>query len=243
MKSDSKYSAVKFGVNSLLAGTVAICLIFLQGCSNAGEGAVSGAAVGALSGLAIGSITGEAGAGAAIGAVVGGVGGAVIGDQKKRRDEAAKAAAQTPSQPTYATGVALGKFVGTWKVSGTVQNNGATLPVNGTAKGVVDKTYFVRLDIQLKDPRNGQTVEGTSIISQTGGRNLDMTNSYNTAPQVNRFRGEMDASGNVFNFTQVDSFNQPRSIVLRMGENRTFTAEAWDGNRRAETRNFTYVGP
>lgn len=56
------------------------------GCSNAGEGALSGAALGALGGLAIGSVTGSAGKGAAIGAVAGGIGGAVIGDQNERNE-------------------------------------------------------------------------------------------------------------------------------------------------------------
>jgi outer membrane lipoprotein SlyB len=58
--------------------------LFLGGCNNAGEGALSGAALGALGGLAIGSLTGSAGKGAAIGAVAGGIGGAVVGDQNER---------------------------------------------------------------------------------------------------------------------------------------------------------------
>ncbi|MGD9688178.1 MAG: glycine zipper domain-containing protein [Phycisphaerales bacterium] len=66
------------------AGLVGLTLV-ASGCSNAGEGALSGAAVGALGGLAIGSLTGSAGAGAAIGAVSGAVAGGVIGDQNERR--------------------------------------------------------------------------------------------------------------------------------------------------------------
>lgn len=57
------------------------------GCSNAGEGAISGAGLGALGGLAIGSFFGAAGTGAAIGAVGGALGGAVIGDQNERNEK------------------------------------------------------------------------------------------------------------------------------------------------------------
>jgi outer membrane lipoprotein SlyB len=72
---------------ALIAAGLAVTGLAAQGCSNAGEGALSGAGLGALAGLGIGSLTGSAGAGAAIGAIAGGVGGAVIGDQNERRDK------------------------------------------------------------------------------------------------------------------------------------------------------------
>ncbi len=71
---------------AVVAASGAGLLLVSTGCSNAGEGALSGAALGALGGLAIGSVTGSAGAGAVIGAVAGGVGGAVIGDQNERNE-------------------------------------------------------------------------------------------------------------------------------------------------------------
>ena len=63
----------------------AILVAGLSGCSNAGEGALSGGGLGAGAGAILGSLSGHAGTGAAIGAVVGGLGGAVIGDQNQRR--------------------------------------------------------------------------------------------------------------------------------------------------------------
>jgi YMGG-like Gly-zipper len=62
------------------------CMFSASGCSNAGEGAASGAALGALGGLAIGSLTGDMGKGAVVGAVLGGLSGLVIGDQNERAD-------------------------------------------------------------------------------------------------------------------------------------------------------------
>jgi uncharacterized protein YcfJ len=63
---------------------LATAALALTGCSNAGEGAFSGAALGALGGLTIGSLSGDAGEGAAIGAVSGAIVGGVIGDQNNR---------------------------------------------------------------------------------------------------------------------------------------------------------------
>ena len=72
----------------VIAGAALAGLVAVQaGCSNGGEGAVSGAALGALAGFGLGSLSGDAGKGAAAGAIVGGVGGAVLGDQNKRRND------------------------------------------------------------------------------------------------------------------------------------------------------------
>ena len=236
-----------------------LCLATLTGCNNAGQGAVSGAGIGALSGLAIGSLSGDAGKGAAIGAVVGGVGGAVIGDQNKRKAEQAQAQNPPPPPPpspapqvlvvqptphaSYATGAALGKLVGNWTVTGTVQDaNGSPLIVAGTAQSVVDKKYFVRLDLHIKDPRTDQVVDGTTVISQTGGRNLEMTNAYSSSPEMRVFRGEMDESGNVFTFTQYDPPVQSQRIILRTSGTRTWTADVWKGKQRTESLTFTWSG-
>lgn len=245
--------------SSWCSTSCALLLTLALGCSNAKQGAVSGAAVGAISGLAIGSLTGKAGAGAAIGAVVGGVGGAVIGDQNRRRDEAATSSTKTPtpaantatvvpvSQVTaapqaYSTGQALGRLVGGWRVSGSVIANGQSMPLSGTARGTVDKVYFVRLDLRLTDPRSGQTVEATSVLSQMGGRNLEMTNSSSTSPDVRHFRGQMDESGAVFSFNQTDPGAAGRTIILRMSADRSFTADVWQNGARAESLTF-YPGP
>src|SRR4051812_37111599 len=232
-----------------VATVLTLFAAFVSGCSNAGEGAVSGAGIGALSGLAIGSLSGNAGQGAAIGAVVGGVGGAVIGDQNKRKAE--QAAAQTPPppqqpppqvlvvqpspSPSYATGMALGNLVGNWTASGTVQDaSGSPTIVAGTAQSVVDKKYFVRLDLHVKDPRTDQMVDGTTVISQTGGRNLELTNAYSSSPVMTRFRGEMDESGNVFSFTQYDPPAQSQRIIIRSTGTRSWTADVWKGKQRTE---------
>jgi hypothetical protein len=228
-------------------------------CSNAGEGAVSGAAVGALGGLAIGSLSGNAGAGAAIGAVAGGIGGAVIGDQNRRRDEAVAASASQPPPPpppqqttvvvtqqggAYSTGYALGRLCGQFKINGTIWGGDTTqLPVSGQATGTVDKTYFVRLDMQLTDPRSGNKVQGTSVISQLGGRNLEMTNSSSLSPEVKRFKGTMDDSGTVFTFNQIEPASQSRRIVVRMSSGKDFTTDVWDGSNRQESYTFSWVGP
>jgi len=231
-----------------------VAAVMSGGCSNAGEGAVSGAAVGALSGLAIGSLTGGAGTGAAIGAVAGGVGGAVIGDQNRRKDEAAQAASRQPPPPTmvaystssnqgYPTAQALGRLVGKWQVNGTVgDGSGQTVPVTGTATGAIDKTYFLRLDLRLNDPRTGKVVEGTSVINQLGGRSLEMSNSFSTSPDLVRFQGQMDESGTMFNLGEIESAKGSRQVVIRMSTDGSWTADTWRGGTRGESFRFTPAG-
>ena len=72
-----------------LAAGLSLAAFGAAGCSNAGEGAFSGAALGTLAGLAIGSMSGNAGEGAAIGAIAGGLGGAIIADQNEKADQRA----------------------------------------------------------------------------------------------------------------------------------------------------------
>ena len=202
-----------------------------------------------VSGLAIGSLTGSAGKGAAIGAIVGGVGGAVVGDQNKRNREAAEAASSQPpptvvvtQQQPYVTGQALGRLVGQWKITGTINSGTANpLPVDGNATGTIDKTYFVRLDLNFTDPRTGQPVQGTSTISQTGGRGVEMANSFSTSPRVNQFKGNLDASGSIFELKQFDPPNSSRRVIIRLSSSNQWTADVWDGANRVESYTFTRI--
>jgi hypothetical protein len=236
-------------VRRFATGPVLVVTALSIGCSNAKEGAVSGAGIGALSGLAIGSLSGNAGAGAAAGAIVGGVGGAVIGDQNRRKDEAAAqaAAAQEKSAQTaayapvneYTTGAALGRLVGKWNVEGTIDGaDGKSLAVSGSATGSVERTYFLRLDVRFNDPRNNLIVEGSSIISQTGGRGIEMTNSFSTSPEMRIFTGKVDDTGSVFTFTQKDPAEGPRRITIRTTNGKGFTADMWNGDKRVESYTF-----
>jgi len=250
---------------------VLVAIAMGGGCENAQQGAVSGAGIGALSGLAIGSMSGNAGQGAAIGAIVGGVGGATVGDQNRRRNEEAARQASRSSQTivvqqppvstvvtvrsappvqsvivqgAYQTGSALGRLVGQWNATGTIDaGNGTTLPVRGTARATVDMTYFVRLDVHFTDPRSGSLVDGTMVISQTGQRGVELTSSFSSSPDVRRYTGEMDASGTVLNFSQVSPAHSSRRVVMRLSPGIEWTAEVWDRGSRIEAYTFTWVGP
>lgn len=207
--------------------------LFAGGCENAGQGAVSGAAVGSLSGLAIGSLTGSAGKGAAIGAIAGGLGGAVIGDQNRRRTEAEHASASYKATPM------LSSLVGNWVVKGSAQDaEGKPIAIDGTANAFADKSYFLKIDISVKDPRTGEMIEGTSVIGQEGGHRVSMTNSFSSIPETRRFEGEMDPSGSIVTLRQVSPPSERKIIVRIAGSNR-WAAEAWEGSRRTENMEFT----
>lgn len=66
-------------------GLLSLATLVASGCSNGGEGALSGAALGAIAGMGLGSLSGDMGKGAAAGAIVGGLGGLILGDQNARR--------------------------------------------------------------------------------------------------------------------------------------------------------------
>jgi len=224
-------------------GTMLLALAAMEGCETAGQGAVSGGAIGALSGLAIGSMTGSAGKGAAIGAVTGVVGGAIIGDQNRRKHEQAMAASPAPAPVNYEAAAALERFVGRWKVDGWAQLPGRErTKLSGEATGVADKNFFVRMEIRLADPGGGESIEGTSVLSQNGGRRITMVNSFSTSPDTKRFEGELDASGSIFTLQQV-SPKADRRIVLRQSGTASWVAEAWEsgpgGDVRTESLTFT----
>ena len=78
-----------------------------------------------------------------------------------------------------------------------------------------------------------------AVISQRGGRGVEMTNSFSSSPEVKRFTGEMDPSGSVFNFAQVDPPGSARRIIIRTSNGATWTTDVWDGGRRVESYTFT----
>lgn len=251
---DNRLIGSRGAIGVMLAGCIALAV----GCSNAKQGALSGAGIGALSGLAIGSLTGSAGEGAAIGAIVGGVGGAIIGDQNRRREEAAQQQSQQPPaasqgmQPVqttttvveYRTGGPLAGLLGKWNVVGEMNDNGRPLAFTGSAVGAVDKTYFVRIDMTIQDPRNGATIQGTSIVSQHGGTNIQMTNTSSSSPTVRRFAGNMDPSGSFFNLIEIDVAPgaQARRLIIRFMPDGHWTCDVWGGvygqDQKLETYNF-----
>jgi hypothetical protein len=184
----------------------------------------------------------------------------VIGDQNKRREEASTQSRQAgqpqpaqaagyatgssvpvvyASQQDYLTGQALGRLVGQWRITGSIDaGDGKMLPVSGTGTGAVERKYFVRLDLRFTDPRTGQPVEGTGMISQTGGRGLEMSNSFSTSPEVRLFKGSMDQSGTIFSLSQFDPPAPSRRLTIRLSAGRGWTADVWNDDKRVESYTF-----
>ena len=143
-------------------------------------------------------------------------------------------------QQPYVTGASLGRLIGKWQIAGTIDSgNGTPLPVAGTATGTVDKTYFVRLELSFTDPRTNQSVQGSSVISQTGGRGIEMTNSFSSSPTVNHFRGDMDSSGTIFDLKQFDPTNTGRRVTIRLSSDSQWTVNVWNGSKLIESYTFT----
>lgn len=177
------------------------------GCETAGQGAVSGGAIGALGGLAIGSMTGSAGTGAAIGAISGAVVGGVIGDQNRRKNEEAAAGRVPPPPPPSTTTVviqpadrdrqSLGRMVGEWRVRGWSEViTGDRSSLTGTATGVVDGAYFLRLDMRLTaEGAAARPVSGTVTLASEPGLGVTMSSRFDDAPSISRFVGTASSDG------------------------------------------------
>jgi hypothetical protein len=70
-----------------------------------------------------------------------------------------------------------------------------------------------------------------------------MTGSFSSSPDVRRYRGEMDASGNVISLNQFSPASPSRRIVMRLSAGTAWTAEVWDCRSRVESYTFTWVSP
>ncbi len=201
-----------------VAAALLAAVMLAGGCNNAGEGAVSGAAIGALSGLAIGSLSGDAGTGAAIGAVAGAVGGGVLGDQNARRgdrsgtrsaaDRPAPALTARPSdtsrpRPADVDRQALARLDGSWRLSGWDEPvRGRRIEVTGTIDGEIDRSYYVRWDIDAT--AGGERIGGTVTFASEPRYGITMVSRFDSSPHVNRFAGTVSGDGRVFSLDERD---------------------------------------
>jgi hypothetical protein len=202
---------------------MAIAATVICGCARTSKDVVvAGGDVGTFSGITTGSTAGgDASAGATIGATT------------------------RPAAPgagvAYVTGSALARMVGEWRVSGKIESGPEqTLVISGSARGTIENTYFLRLDLRFRDPRTGGMVRGSSVIGQTGGRGVEMSSTFSSSPQVKRFRGQMDAAGDAFELMQFEPPHVSRRLVLTLTDT-GMTVEAWEGKRRVEL--YTFARP
>jgi uncharacterized protein YcfJ len=214
---------------------VALGLSTVSGCSNAKQGALSGAGIGALTGLAIGSISGNAGEGAAIGAIVGGVGGAVVGDQNRRRNEVATPPTTAPSQAASfdqydRDRLALARFARRWDVSGWETVAGQRHFVNGVATGVVERNYFVRLDMSMTvDGQPQQRSEGSIVLGSEPGRGVTMSSRFDTSPMTFSYTGQIVDGGDTIVFNEsAGSSQRGRQVTIRFLSPDEFVADVTD---------------
>lgn len=236
---------------------IAVVLIgaaqWLSGCSNAKQGALSGAGIGALSGLAIGSLSGNAGKGAAIGAILGGVGGGVIGDQNKRsQDQAATREAGTRAMP--ATVVAadadramIGRLAGRWSLTGwseVVASDRRDL--RGSAEGVVEQDYFLRLDASIV-VGPGDTRTGVLLFASEPGRGVTLSSRFSDSPSTSRFLGSGSADSRTITLEEVDSIipGVRRRMVIRFQSPSEWVVDVTNlaGPDGARIGSFRFVRP
>jgi hypothetical protein len=139
---------------------------------------------------------------------------------------------------TYETGHALGDFVGAWTAAGWAQGaEGPRREIRGTAEGVRDKNYFVRLDVSYPDPASPTPVTGTCVFAQMGGRTVKLTTWFSSSPIMRQYIGTMSADGKRFTFE-----DGGRTLILKVNGSTSWEAEVWNDGRQIEGYTFTRTG-
>lgn len=211
--------------NLIMIHILLLAVALAAGCasnpddSNLKKGATTGAAVGAGFGLLVGALTGDseiaataAVAGAAAGAVEGGYEG-YRQDQENSRTQALADAirhsgeAQPSADPDARAREELTRFLGAWKVTGWVQDEGQRREVSSQVNGTVQMSYFVEMAwVDLNVQGIDVPLWGTSTMGYSDQSGYSVSTRFNTVPEPMEIdNGRWDASQRAFIFDSEDA--------------------------------------
>ena len=178
------------------------------------QGAKTGAAIGASAGLLFGVLAGDSdmavaamAMGAAAGAVEGGYEGFRQDQENNRTSDIADAIRQSgqgqpASDPDIRAREELTRFLGSWSMTGWVQDEAERRNVSAQVNGSVKMNYFVEmawLDLKIEGI-NGQ-VWGTTTMGYDGRDGYNLSTRFNTIPDaISVDYGRWDASQRTFIF-------------------------------------------
>ena len=216
-----------------VAGTaviLALGMVVLAGCQSQSErnqGARYGAAGGALVGLTMGALAGEgkyAAGGAVAGAVVGGAAGAWADYQNDRQDYRAEtiagAIAETGNGGEGEAPVGwhdIDAFVGEWRVTmWFLDAQGQRVDATAKANSTLDTTNSVTFRFSdFNSDGFSEPVTGQTTLRFESDRGFEMTNSFSTSPEGNRYVGHFDNQANKYKFFFAGSNSTTYSGVKR----------------------------
>jgi hypothetical protein len=235
----------------------ALCaLTLIAGCEagpEAKRSAAQGAVVGAGLGLLVGALSGDSDVavaatvmGAAAGATEWGYDGFRQDQENRRTAELAdairasgqnqNAPAQPAADPDARAREELTRFLGVWRVSGWVQDEGQRRNVSAQVNGSVQMGYFVEMAwLDLRIEGIDSQVWGTTTLGYDGREGFSMSSRFNTTPDsIDANFGRWDAAQRAFlfedrdfrtsvTFTSPDSFSVTTTSGSNTIESYTFT--------------------
>lgn len=238
----------------LFLATLACVLSLSAGCasnpndSTMKQGAKTGAAVGAGMGLLFGVLSGDSDVavaavamGAAAGAIEGGYEGFRQDQENNRTSELANAirqSGQAPSSPDpdIRAREELTRFLGSWSMTGWVQDEGQRRNVSAQVNGSIKMNYFIEMAwLDLKIEGVSGRVWGTTTMGYDGRNGYSLSTRFNTLPDaLSADYGRWDAAQRAFIFD--DGVN--KTTFLFMTPDR-FSVATSSGGLPIESYTFT----
>jgi len=238
----------------LILATLACVLSLSAGCasspndSNVKKSAGTGAAIGAGIGLLAGILSGDSDVavaavamGAAAGAIEGGYEGFRQDQENNRTSELANAirqSGQAPSSPDpdIRAREELTRFLGSWSMTGWVQDEAQRRNVSAQVNGSIKMSYFIEtawLDLKIEGI-SGQ-VWGTTTMGYNGRNGYSLSTRFNTLPDaLSADFGRWDAAQRAFIFDDGVS----KTTFLFMTPDR-FSVTTTSGGSQLESYTFT----
>ena len=244
-------------IERLYLTIAALCLVSLTaGCESGPEakrGAAQGAAVGAGLGLLVGALSGDADVavaatamGATAGAVEWGYDGFRQDQENRRTSELAdairasgqnqNAPAQSGEDPDARAREELTRFLGVWRTSGWILDEGQRRNVSAQVNGSIQMGYFIEIGwLDLKIEGITSQVWGTTTLGYDGQDGYSMSSRFNTNPDaIEADFGRWDAAQRAFVFEDA-SF---RTVVTFETPDR-FSVTTTFGRETIESLTFT----
>jgi hypothetical protein len=233
--------------------TAIMCLasLLLTACasgpddSRAKQGAKSGAAWGAGIGLLLGVLADDPARGMAAGAAYGAGVGAYEGWRQDQDDERTREVVQAISASrAQQTGLdaesrqreELTRFLGVWRMSGWVVDDGQRMEVSAQVNGNVHMNYFVQMawiDLQLEG-FDGQ-IWGTSTLGYDANSGYSLSTRFNTSPDALEVQGGT-FSGDTRTFRFSDAAG---TTTLEFSTPDRFTVTTMAGGETVESYTFS----
>jgi hypothetical protein len=114
--------------------------------------------------------------------------------------------------------ISLGKMAGSWTVVGWSEvSAGNRETISGSATGVIEQQFFLRLDMSATVSDSCQRSSGTLTFASEPGRGVTLHSRFDDSPSMARFAGMGNPDSTLLTLDETDT-NTPgvrRRVVIR----------------------------